>query len=68
MNYHRILQRFYIKSRVSIFKQEKKYFNKKRKKKKEIKIESQGSLSLSIKIEDADQIHFHTWTDSIKEF
>lgn len=59
MNYHRILQRFYIKSRVSIFKHGKKYFNKK-KKKKEIKIESQGSLSLSKKIEDADQIHFHT--------
>lgn len=34
MNYHRILQRFYIKSRVSIFKHGKKYFNKKKEKKK----------------------------------
>lgn len=54
MNYHRILQRFYIKSRVSIFKHEKKYFNKQKS-----TIESQGSLSLSIKLQDDDQIHFH---------
>lgn len=54
--------RVYFQTRKKVLKQ------KKEKKKKEIKIESQGSLSLSIKIEDADQIHFHTWTDSIKEF
>lgn len=67
MNYHQILQRFYIKSRVSICKHEKKYFNNKQKNQKKIKIESQRSISLSIKLQDADQIHSHTWIDSLEE-
>lgn len=38
-----------------------------KKTKKKIKIESQRSISLSIKLQDADQIHSHTWTDSLEE-
>lgn len=38
-----------------------------KKTKKKIKIESQRSISLSIKLQDADQIHSHTWIDSLEE-